>query len=258
MARRIVVHGGFHKTGAAGGQAVLQENGPVLWPVMALGLRDKLQPVLSAARGFSTWRDPASLTKFRERMGAWLAELGLGKRDLVISAEELCGHLPGRGQVLDYGAAPVLLAEVEAVLRRAYPEAALSFVLSLRQREAWLRYAHWEHVKSSRMTLEFDAFAARLSGLDLVAEAEAVRAALCSPVELLWAEDILSPVGMATALLERAGLEEDLLSALTQVRPRRVAPEGREALLEQFLALNRSRIAPAALRAAKAAALEKA
>lgn len=259
MARRIVVHAGFHKTGAAEGQAILQENGPLLWPVMALGLRDKLQPVLSAARGFSTWKDPASLTKFRERLGAFLGELGLGQRGLLIAAEELSGHLPGRGEILDYSAAPVLLAEMEAVLKRAYPAADLSFVLSLRQHEAWLRCVHWEHVKSTRMTLEYDAFAARLAGLDLSQEAEAVRNALQSPVELIWVEDCAdSPFGTVTPLLERMALEEDLFAALVQTPPRHMPPEGQEALLAQFLALNRSRIAPAALRAAKAAALERA
>lgn len=231
----------------------------MLWPVISLGLRDKLQPVLSAARGFSTWRDAASLTKFRERFGAYLAELGLGKRDLLISAEELCGHLPGRGEVLDYSAAPLLLAEVETVLHRAYPEAEVTFALSLRQRDAWLRRAHWEHVKSSRMILEFDAFAARLTRLDLAAEAEAVRSALDSPLELFWIEDVADgPFGAATPLLELMALDEDLLTALAKVTPRHGVPEGREALLAQFLALNRSRIAPAALRAAKAAALERA
>jgi hypothetical protein len=37
MGRRIVVHAGFHKTGTTSAQAFLAENGPVLWPVMALG-----------------------------------------------------------------------------------------------------------------------------------------------------------------------------------------------------------------------------
>ena len=124
MGRRIVIHGGFHKTGTTTVQRTLHANGPVLWPVMALGLRWRLKPVLAAARAYSVWGDPVSLTLFAERFDAYLGSIELGKfRGLCVSSEELVGHMPGRDEITDYGAAPVLLSALIPVIRRRFPKA---------------------------------------------------------------------------------------------------------------------------------------
>lgn len=257
MTRKILVHGGFHKTGTTSAQAFLAENGPVLWPVMALGLGYKFRPLLAAARGFSTWQDPISLAKFRHRADSYLDDLNLGKRDLLISAEELSGHLPGRGELKDYAAAPVLMRSLEAALRAAFPEAQLRFVFTLRRPETWWPSAYWEHVKSARMTLDYAAFLDRYGRLDLAAEAARIK--LKSPVETLWLEDIAGEDhGPATPLLRRMGLSEDRWARLRPVPHKNRAPQGRDALITEFLALNRSDLGQQALTQAKKALLDAA
>jgi len=115
MTRRIVVRAGFHKTGTTSAQSFLAENGPVLRPAMALGM------------GY----------KFRRRFQSYLNGLNLGKRDLLISSEELSGHMPGRGDLADYSAAPILMRENKDVLKTTYPNCDLTFVFTLRKAETW-------------------------------------------------------------------------------------------------------------------------
>jgi len=257
VTRRIVVHTGFHKTGTTSAQAFLAENGPVLWPVMALGLGYKFRPLLSAARGFSTWRDPFSLEKFRRRFETYLAELNLGKRDLLISAEELSGHLPGRGDLADYSAAPILMQEIEDVLLAAYPEAAVTFVLTLRRPETWWPSAYWEHVKSSRMVLDYAAFLDTYGALDLADAAAAID--LRSDLRTYWLEEMSQTAhGPATPLLRLMALSEERWAKLTPIVEKNRAPRAREALIEDFLTLNRSALDQDALKAAKKALLDAA
>lgn len=257
MTRRIVVHAGFHKTGTTSAQAFLAENGPVLWPVMALGLGYKFRPLLSATRGYSTWRDLFSLEKVRRRLKRYLDGLHLGKRDLLISAEELSGHLPGRGALKDYSAAPILMREIEDVLLSTYPGCDLSFVFTLRKPETWWPSAYWEHVKSSRLTLGYDAFMDRYGALDLQASVDAID--LKSEIHTYWLEDIAHDEhGPATPLLSLMGLSRARWSKLNQVPRKNRAPEGRPGLITQFLDLNRSDLDQDALKAAKKALLDAA
>jgi hypothetical protein len=111
MTAPILIHAGFHKTGTSTVQKFLQHNRPALNPHMALGLKWKMKDILHAARGFSTWRDPVTLMKFTRRFDAFVAaHYGVKRRGLFLSAEELCGHMPGRGDLRDYSAAPLLMA----------------------------------------------------------------------------------------------------------------------------------------------------
>ncbi|MEL7116420.1 MAG: hypothetical protein AAGP08_12685 [Pseudomonadota bacterium] len=254
---RVVVHAGFHKTGTTSAQAFLRQNGEVLWPVMALGLGYKFRPALSAARGYSTWRDPFTLEKFRRRVETYLAELGLGRRDLLISSEELCGHLPGRGEIADYAAAPALMREIEAAVKDHLPGCDLHFVFTLRRAETWWPSAYWEHVKSARMTLDYAAFLARYGALDLAAAARSID--VSAPVHLHWLEDIAGMVeGPAAPLLDLMDLAPARRAALSPVPPQNRSPEARADLIQAFLRLNRSDLETEALVAAKKALLDAA
>ena len=72
MPRRIVVHAGFHKTGTSTVQALLRDNREALKPYLRSMLKGGMTELLSAARGFSTWRDPVTLAKFDHRLRAML------------------------------------------------------------------------------------------------------------------------------------------------------------------------------------------
>jgi hypothetical protein len=255
MTKRIVIHAGFHKTGTSSAQAFLAENGRVLWPVMALGLGYRFRPLLAAARGYSTYRTRLRLARFDLRLHSYLKSQRLKTRDLLISSEELSGHLPGRGDLADYSAAPVLMRRLEKGLRRAYPEAKLSFVFTLRHPETWWPSAYWEHVKSSRMVLDFDAFMARYGALDLEAAAASIR--LKSEVRTYWLEEISgAPYGPATPLLELMELAPRRWAKLRPVAQKNRAPADREALIAAFLELNRSDLDGETVKARKEALLE--
>lgn len=261
MTNRVLIHPGFHKTGTTTAQRLLQANREVIWKSHALVLGWRIREILSAARGYSTWRDEDTLSKFTLRFAAFIAELDLpAGRGLVISAEELAGHMPGREKVPDYSALPVLMAEVTGVLEAAFGAALdLTFLVTTRAPEAWLDSAWAEHVKASRMVLERDAFCARfapaaeLSAMAArLAEAVGPHRVVTAPLE----ESQAAPFGPAQPLLDLMAMTPHRRAMITPV-PRhnaRLAPE----VLGEMLRLNRSDLDPEALLAAKKAVLSRA
>ena len=159
MPRRIVLHAGFHKTGTSTVQQVLRANRSVLQPEVAVRLKGQMTDLMHATRGYSTWRDPLTLAKATTRFGAVLDGLVLmPRRVLVISAEELSGHMPGRAKLADYSAAPILLQRFSEEISARFPKAEQVICFSTRDPDAWLKSAYWEHVKSSSMMLDYDTF----------------------------------------------------------------------------------------------------
>lgn len=183
MPRRLIIHAGFHKTGTTTVQRALRVNRALLKPYLRSVLKPPLVDTLHASRGFSTWRDPITLQKFRRRFHDVLASItGMPRRCLVISAEELSGHLPGRDHLDDYSAAVELAREMAAVAAEVMPEAELVFYYSTRAADPWLRSAYWQHVRASSMTLDFEDYCARYAGsadldgvIDAVASAQPAR-----------------------------------------------------------------------------------
>lgn len=162
MPRRVVIHAGFHKTGTSSVQRTLRANRKLLMPELAIRLKGQMNDLMHATRGYSTWRDPLTLTKVIHRFDALLAALPLmPRRCLVLSAEEFSGHMPGRGDLMDYSAAPILLSAFSKVIANRFPNAEQAIYFSTRNPESWLKSAYWEHVKSSSLTLDYDAFSAR-------------------------------------------------------------------------------------------------
>ncbi len=259
MPRRIILHAGFHKTGTTTLQATLRENRVALKKQIALRLRWHLKDVVAAARGYSTDLDPLTLIKVQSRFGAMINDIpGMPRRTMIISAEELSGHLPGRGALADYSAAPVLLYSYWEIARARYPEAEILIYLSTRAPEAWLASAYWEHVKSSSMTLDFDAFrdtyhrAANLS--EMVAE---IASRVPAPVHAHALENCRDlPLGPTDPLLDLCDIPLSLRPDLTPVRAanERMGPDVLAALLQA----NRTQNGEKARIAAKQAILAEA
>ena len=67
MPKRIIFHAGFHKTGTTSVQATLRENRPLMKQHIALRRRWHMKELMSATRGYSTWRDPLTLIKVQDR-----------------------------------------------------------------------------------------------------------------------------------------------------------------------------------------------
>ena len=240
MTAPLVIHAGFHKTGTSSVQAFLKHNRVHLKPHMAIALKPRLGDVIPAARGYSTWRDPLTLAKFAHRIETFLAALpGVKRRGLLISAEELCGHMPGRAGIDDYSAAPILLTELTRAAQRVWPDPALQVVLTTRARDSWLQSSYWEHVKSSSLTESFDHYAARIGpGADLNAMAGQVADALAPiPLHVLPIE-AAPPQGPATPILKLFDLPDSVWQALSPVPAKNTRPDPR--ILEQMLQINRT------------------
>lgn len=240
MPRRIVIHAGFHKTGTSSVQQVLRINRHLLKPQMRSVLKGSMTGLIHAARGYSTWRDPLTLAKFSHRFEDLLSRhADMPRRSLCLSGEELAGHLPGRGALADYSAAPVLAAQMARIVKTTYPRTELIFFYSTRAPDAWLRSAYWEHVKSSSMTMDWDAFSktyGHAADLDrIVDDIAVVHPGIVRRARLEDATGL--PAGPATPVLELCGVTHAVMQSLTMPPP---ANERRsEAVLLALLAANR-------------------
>ncbi|MDP4033193.1 MAG: hypothetical protein Q8P60_10145 [Pseudorhodobacter sp.] len=255
---RIIVHAGFHKTGTTTVQQLLRHNATVLRPRVMLGLKPKLRPILSAARGYSTWGDPLTLMKFGHRVGVYLRQVPLGPyRALCLSCEELCGHMPGRDAVPDYSHAADLMHEFAEVAMAVHgPALELTFYFSCRNPANWLRSAWAEHVKATRLTLDFAAFASRYAAAaDLDAVVAQIRARL-APHRVLSArleQCAAQPLGPAQPLIDLLPLPPVKRAALQAVAPANPSPAPE--VLAALLVLNRSDRSAGAVALAKQAIL---
>ena len=259
MPKRIVIHPGFHKTGTTTVQSTLRENRTALKQHVALRLRPVMKELLHATRGYSTWRDPLTLDKAISRFDALLAALpGMPRRTLILSAEELAGHMPGRGKLADYSAAPVLLYAFWQIAHARFPKAEIVIYLSTRDPDAWLASAYWEHVRASSMTLDFEAFLARYRGAgNLDGMVSEITSRLPCPVHATRLEACADlPLGPADPLLDLCDLPDTLRATLRPVRPanQRYGDE----VLAALLAANRDIADPAARSEAKRAILREA
>jgi len=259
MPRRIVVHAGFHKTGTSTVQTLLRDNREALKPYLRSMLKGGMTELLSAARGFSTWRDPVTLAKFDHRLRAMLTRhSNMPRRCLCLSAEELSGHLPGRGDLASYSAAPVLAATMARAIQDMFPGSELVFYYSTRAPDDWLRSAYWEHVKSSSLTMDWDEFADRYrDAADLDAIVDAVASAQPAPVQRARLEQITGrPGGPAAPVLNLCDVPPRVLAQLTPPAP--VNTRLDSSVLLALLAANRDYPDRAARLAAKQAILDTA
>ena len=258
MPRKIVIHAGFHKAGTSTVQAVLRTNRKALMPALAIRLKGQMQELMSATRGYSTYGTADALDKVSRRFDALLADLpGMPRRTLLLSAEELSGHMPGRGPLADYSAAPVLAYLMWQRAQEAFPNTPVVFCYGTRARADWLRSAWSEHVKSSGMTLDYAAFSAAYPDAaaldDVVSE---VRRRVPAPVHSYSLEACRNlPLGPADPVLDLCDISPEIRSTLTPQPPQNRRLD--DATLAAMLQINRTHKDTDARNAAKAALLDK-
>jgi hypothetical protein len=258
MPRKIVIHAGFHKTGTSSVQAVLRANRKALMPSVAIRLKGQMQELMHATRGYSTYGTENALEKVRLRFEALLADLpGMPRRTLLLSAEELSGHMPGRGALADYSAAPVLMYLYWQRAQAAFPATPVVFCFGTRSPENWRRSAWAEHVKSSGMTLDYVNFSTQYPDADnldgIVSE---VRRRVPAPVHSFALEDCAEqPLGPADPVLDLCDVPAELRATLTAQPPQNTRFD--DDTLAALLEINRTHRDTDARNAAKAALLHK-
>lgn len=239
---KIVIHAGFHKTGTSSVQTALRHNRARLKPFAALALKWRIREVLHAMRAYSTLPDPISQMKVSHRLDHWLREMpDLKRRGMIVSAEELAGHMPGREGIDDYGAAVALAVEIRNAMRRRYGNPDLHFLYTTRAPETWLESAYWEHVKSSSMTIDLQTFLARHQRAAKFSPVlEAIRDAVAPcPVTVVPIETCRDMrLGPAEVVLRCLGLNDHDLASFEEIAPantRLPLP-----VLQELLDLNRN------------------
>lgn len=236
---RVLIHPGFHKTGTTSLQRGAQAQAKVLDGRVRLILPHDLEPVNFAARRYSVGPNVKRKAAFQDAVAEFAGTLDPeDRRPLLISSEHLCGLIPGRKTVRDYGAAPDLVEVFAGAVARHLPGAELTVWFSTRGPRAWLRSVYWQNLRSMRITEDLQDFSNRLeTAADLDRIVAAVRARLGGRMAVLSTalEDFgarpLGPLGVALKLL---GVSDAGLAPLPQqnVQPTEAA--------DLLLALNRS------------------
>ncbi|MEM8774598.1 MAG: hypothetical protein AAGF53_06165 [Pseudomonadota bacterium] len=247
---RITIHPGFHKTGTSSLQKGLVALSEPLAPHLRFALLPDMLELVRAARRFSRSPSAQHLNTFGKHMATWIAKQDQNDpRPLVISAEDLSGHTPGKFEITDYSAAPKLMQAAVSALRVANPKVDIDVWFTTRDPEPWLRSVYYQLLRATRMT----------DGLNCFAKAHQKAAALDRVVE--QTEDLLgnvattgatrlevledTPLGPLGALLERLGIDD---TELPPIQAQNVQPT---TAAKELLALNRSNLSDEELAAAK-------
>ncbi len=240
---RMIVHPGFHKTGTSTVQTALRAAREAL-PGWIVALREDMPDAPAAARAYSRSRDPVELGLFQAALADWLDALPDDAEGIVISAEGLSGHMPGRGAVTDYSATPALMGALAEVMRLHFGlDLDLRLYLTVRDPARWVESLHWQHVRSGALAEPLTVFRARLGGKINIAPVLCRIETAIAPaaVTVTTLEEIHTlRCGLLTPILDLMGLSpeawEPVASNLREnARPRQI---DRPALADRLAAIN--------------------
>ena len=221
MVRRVVVHMGFHATGMAQTAQMLRHERAKLANHAQIVQTDDIPQLLKATRSYAKSRDPVDLG-FVQYEGvfctkAWEAEI------VLISAEDLCGPMPGPRSTAHYAAVPEIAAALYEAWDEALPGMDIVFAFTTRAPDAWLDGVYDLHLRSSRMTMNAARFHQEYAAAaDARAIAVAVQGAVPdAEVATIGVEQFAEArVGPAGPLLELAEVPRDVQDGLAAI-PRR-------------------------------------
>lgn len=254
---RMLIHAGFHKTGTTSVQKMLAQNKKALYRESHVFLRRHIKPVCEAARTFSASRQKQDLLLFSYELSSFLEGLNDRlDRNICISSEDLCGHMPGRRDIRTYDAAPILMKAFVHTVEKTMPNPPeMVFYLSTRAANSWLRSCYSQHVGVVRMTMTPEAYSeayaesARLDRIvDMVRLAVAPHRFETRSLEVV--KD--TPLGPLTPILDILDISPEIRSRLKPLPPANVAVP--DVLQQEFLRLNRSNLSYEDVRRAKALA----
>lgn len=259
---RLILHPGFHKTGTSSLQAFLFANRARLAPWCRLVLAPELAAPLRHATRFATRGDPLDLAAFTADFAELcqsIASEDLSGRTLAISCEGLSGRTPGKNGIRDYRAAEPLAQAMQRVIRAVWGRRAETIlVYTTRAPGPWLSSAWRHNLRGYRITEDFAQFCERYAAAaDLPAVVARIAAALPKTrVQGVALEDVQDcPAGPAEAILRLLDLPAPVLAGLEDPGLRNRGGSEDEALA--MLALNRSRLDDAEVKARKAALRRK-
>ncbi len=245
--QQILLHPGFHRTGTSSMQHFLWRNHEALAPHVSLMMLRHMKPVIRQCAHFAITRDPLDLFDLTALLDTAFADNPvLDGRQLIMSAEGLCGHMPGRPGVEDYGAAPLLVQYLTSYLAERFPSANLRVVLSTRDADNWLQSIYCYQLRATRLTLDAADFSEKYRAVADLDTTLAQIAELVDPIEVLFlplADARQHPKGPGCALLDQIDVPDPVRAALIPVGRGNEGPDAQT--WNRFLEINRSDLSDA-------------
>ena len=152
MAPRLIVHAGFHKTGTTSIQSALTTARDLLRSHVQVLVRADMVALCEACRAYSISRSATDLAVVSYE-AALLAAQWPDDGLILLSSEDLSGHMPGRRGLRLYDAAPNLCHAMATAWQAALPDIGLAFVFTTRAAQPWLASCHMQHLRAIRMRL---------------------------------------------------------------------------------------------------------
>ncbi|KIN73998.1 sulfotransferase family protein [Sulfitobacter guttiformis] len=258
--RRIIFHAGFHKTGTTSLQQTLRTNRQALRPEIRLVLRPGMKALCECARAYSRSREDYDLGLVKYE-AAILAEALEDEQatTIVISSEDLSGHMPGGHGLHGYGAAPHLMRALSVGFKAANPDTELTFFFTTRSAEPWLRSCYAQHLRTARMIWDEADYLKRLKTsaehakiIDLIRREVPEHAVREAALE----DHASRPLGVIEALLDHLEITAERRAGFAPAVARNAALPAH--LSAELLRLNRSDLENVALRKAKRKLIEEA
>lgn len=245
---KILVHSGFHKTGTTSVQKMLVHNRTPLERHIRFLTKPDMPGACAAARAYSVSRHPADLTEFAIEIAATLDKIDTADpRPLILSSEDLSGHMPGRRGLTRYDAAPILMKAISETARTTMPEPPeLTFYFSTRSAEDWLRSCYAQHLRAIRMTLSLDQYCeqfAQSADLDVIVEDVRAQVGDAKVISAQLEEAGTRPIGPLAAVMDALEMPGRTRRHLNKLPPANVSMP--EELLAAMLEANRSDLSDA-------------
>jgi hypothetical protein len=251
---RVVIHAGFHKTGTTSIQKTLRENRTALEPEVRIVLRAGMVALCEAARGYSQSKSPLDLGLVQFETAELLQRIAGHNGLVLISSEDLSGHMPGRRGLKSYAAAPMLMQAIAGAAAEVLPDTKLSFIFTTRAADPWLHSCYVQHLRATRITQSAQEYAAshRASAqLDKIV-LNVAKALPDHDIAQASLEDFAdSRLGPLDAVLDHAGVSTGARRQIISLPPANTSPP--QAKMDKLLELNRSKLTNDELRAAKKA-----
>jgi hypothetical protein len=256
--RRVILHARFHKTGTTSLQRTLRANRAALRPDIRLVLRPGMTALCECARAYSRSREDYDLGLFKYEAAMLIERLeDEDATTIVISSEDISGHMPGRHGLHGYGATPHLMRALSVAFKMAAPDNELTFYFTTSKAEPWLRSCYEQHLRASRMVSNEADYVERLktsSEHDKIIDLVRREVPEHSVLEATLEDHVERPLGIAEALLDHLNLSPERCAKLRPTTPRTAALPAE--ILTELLTLNRSDLNDAALRTAKRTLIE--
>lgn len=234
-------------------QHFLWTNREALEPYFELRLMRHFKPVVRLAGMFSRRKNPMQLLDMVSLLDAGFEETPLlGDRDLLISAEGLCGFLPGTNSVTDYSAVPILMTYLAGYLAERFPDAQVKLLFTTRNSYDWLYSAYRHQLRGQRLTMDFPEFEAKYRDAASFEKVITEVATVLDPLPVMFmpmSDALIHPLGPGAALVDQMNVPAEVRAGLIPVGKGNEGPS--DALCKQFLKINRSNLADGAAAEAK-------